>query len=243
MAVAASLSAEWMNSQMEMIQRLPISTHKFKPALDFLEGVLYMTLPYPKNDGGTAGMVVTSQGEVFELCTQELKQRNLTLSNILQAEEEILAPTQIGRWSKEGISQFLRGRDLIDPCELFEQIQEVFIRFVRFVDIRWYDYLPVLVLLSYLKPIFDTVPIIGINGPPESGKTRLLEILEELAFNASFCSSITASSMARMIERDQITLLVDEAEELIDYGNRSEAFKILRACGCPAISMKNNESV
>ena len=38
MAVAASPNAEWMNSQMEMIEQLSVSTHKFKPALDFLEG-------------------------------------------------------------------------------------------------------------------------------------------------------------------------------------------------------------
>ena len=229
MAVAASPNAEWMNSQMEMIEQLSVSTHKFKPALDFLEGVLYMTLPYQLNDGSLAGMIVTSQREVFNLNTMELMQRSLTLSNTFQTEQGILTPTPIGRWSKGGVSQFLSGRYLIDPCELFEQIRDVLTEFVCFDDTRLYDYLSILVILTYVKPIFDTVPIIGINGPPESGKTRLLEILEEVAFNASFCSSITASSMTRMIERDQTTLLVDEAEELID-SSRSEVFKILRAC-------------
>ncbi len=173
MVIAALPNAELRNSQMELVQKLPQSTHNFKPALDFLDGVLYMTLPYQLDDGVLAGMVVTSQREVFDLCVEELRQRELMLSNVFQTEDGqgILTPTSMGRWSKEGVSQFLFGDELIDPCKLFEAIQTVFTQFVWFEDTRWYDYLTALVMLSYLKPVFATIPIVGVNGPPESGKT------------------------------------------------------------------------
>ncbi len=238
MTIAAVPNAELMNRRMdsisELVAPLPQSTHSFKPALDFVDDELYVTLPYLREDGGTAGLVLTNQQEVFPLCLEELRQRGFTVSNVLikpeGQERIILAPTPLGRWSQASVMRFLLGRELVDPCQLFDEIKAFFTQFVWFSDSRWYDYLTTLVMVSYVKPIFETVPIVGINGPAESGKTRLLELLEQLVFNALFASSLTPASMGRMIERDRVTLLVDEAEELSDYSRRNEVFKILRAC-------------
>lgn len=99
----------------DFLDLLPDSSHYFKPALDYVDGVLYVTLPWQRGDGKLEGIVVTSErgSFPFPLCFRELKRRGLMLSNALVAKPtkkgempQILAPAITGRWSTKRVKEF-----------------------------------------------------------------------------------------------------------------------------------------
>lgn len=96
--------------------------------------------------------------------------------------------------------------------------------------IKKYVYLPdgaaevtaIWVLHTYVSDGYVFTPRLFIHSPePRCGKTTLLDILEYLSYKPLQVSSITGSSMARMItiQKGQITLLADEADRYLNNDN------------------------
>jgi hypothetical protein len=101
--------------------------------------------------------------------------------------------------------------------------------------------------MSYIFEIFDALPIVHISGQRETGKTRSLELLTELAFNGRLRSSITAASLARQIQRDQPLIALDETEDLTRASPQREIFRLLRAMyrrsGCREVAVGSSTAV
>src|SRR5260370_3713402 len=81
-------------------------------------------------------------------------------------------------------------------------------------------------------PVFDNFPIVFFKSINEdSGKTRALEVTEQLAYNAKPPGSFTAASLIRMIDKinpDLLTWLFYEAEEtLISNKDHSDYVRLL----------------
>jgi hypothetical protein len=76
-------------------------------------------------------------------------------------------------------------------------------------------------------PVFDNYPILFFKSMDEdSGKTRALEVIEQLAHNPTPPGSYTAASLCRLIDKqtakgDMLSWILDEADEtlLVDQGN------------------------
>lgn len=70
--------------------------------------------------------------------------------------------------------------------------------------------------------MFDSVGYLSATATKRAAKTRILELLEEVAFNAMLLSGQTEAYTFRKIENDRVTLLLDEADRLAKqskYGN------------------------
>lgn len=71
-------------------------------------------------------------------------------------------------------------------------------------------------------PVFDNYPILFFKSIDEdSGKTRALEVTEQLAYSAKPPGSFTAASLCRLIDKikpDVLTWLFDEADETLIAG-------------------------
>lgn len=78
---------------------------------------------------------------------------------------------------------------------------------------------------------FDTTPILSIqSAEPQSGKTRLLEVIERLAAKGVRSGGQTASVITRIINAMHPTLLMDEVDALFpSKGVLSESQEQLRA--------------
>lgn len=69
----------------------------------------------------------------------------------------------------------------------------------------------------------QVTPYIYINSPvKQSGKTRLLEVLELLVRRPMRASSITSSALYRVIKENDPVLLLDEVDVVYNGGNRNE---------------------
>jgi DNA primase len=123
------------------------------------------------------------------------------------------------RWSKTGtpysINMFLEGKEeKVSTAGLYKKIEALFRRYFNTNEEYDYVILSLFTMFTYYFELYDAVPYIFLNGPPESGKTTLCVLIQHLAFNGDLVSNISTSSLFREAEQKQLTLLLDEQERI-----------------------------
>jgi len=98
--------------------------------------------------------------------------------------------------------------------------------YIDFDDERYYDLLTFWSMGTYFFEFFNTFPYLFINGVKRSGKTTILKVLEKICFNAIQTGNISASSVFRLADTVRPTLLIDEADALINPKN-SESLRLM----------------
>lgn len=103
----------------------------------------------------------------------------------------------------------------IYPNFLFNLLKDVI---NYYIDYEKEEDAPKLIALwiigTYLFTLFDCYPYLNFFGDKGSGKTKNLEILEQLAFNSIQGTSISNPSAFRLTEDFRTTVLVDETHQL-----------------------------
>ncbi|TWU22441.1 hypothetical protein Pla52o_34970 [Novipirellula galeiformis] len=72
------------------------------------------------------------------------------------------------------------------------------------------------VMMTYVYPALPAVPFLYLAGPPNSGKTRAMDVLSRLVFRPMATSNATAPTLFRTRHAFGGVLLFDEAERLRD---------------------------
>jgi Protein of unknown function (DUF3631) len=181
----------------ELLDRMG-QTRPLHLAQDFVDGKLWFGVL-----AGDARLVVNSDRQLF-------------LSDKLP---EGLTPKgkdfDICRLSKEAIERFLDVGPAADAA-LLDDLRRFFARFVVFPDPRLPLLLATWTLGTYCYRVFRVFPYLGLRSPEKRcGKSRVLDILRLLAFNASNrVSAPTAPQIFRGPARNGGTLLLDEVEAL-----------------------------
>lgn len=99
-----------------------------------------------------------------------------------------------------------------DPVSLFQDVVEFTKEHVVLPDERLYSILGYWIMATWVANSFPSVPYLFCLGPKESGKTRVLEVLDELSYRGIRSSTITPAALYRVMEEFKTTLLIDEAE-------------------------------
>jgi Protein of unknown function (DUF3631) len=99
--------------------------------------------------------------------------------------------------------------------DLIATVSNVFKRFVVIQDQRMYTLIAIWTVATYVYESFDYFPILRVTSPTKrSGKTRLLEILRQLASrSAGILINPTEAILFRVTNRGA-TLILDEVEQL-----------------------------
>ena len=93
---------------------------------------------------------------------------------------------------------------------IVSNLVNLFQRYIYFTDPLLYIFFPIYIVYTYFYDLFDQTPYIGIFGPPDSGKSRLGDLLEGTCFEATFTSDITSAALYRFVDRKRGTLIIDE---------------------------------
>jgi len=119
------------------------------------------------------------------------------------------------RLSKEAILHFLSG-GTATGYELLADLRTFFTRFVVFRDRRLPLLLAAWTLGTYCYRVFRVFPYLALRSPDKRcGKSRVLDLLSLLAFNASpRLVHLTESIVFRSPSRNGGTMLLDEVEAL-----------------------------
>jgi hypothetical protein len=181
------------------------------PALDFKKETAYVGIALPERVRGKTvhHPYFVTETEIFGMTDEELGKRNIELVH-----KDL--PSDISRWSIEGIKRFLNGKEDINPEKLYNSIMQAIHEYIDFQDQRYYDLVALWNIGTYFHQLFESYPYLHVNGLTDTGKTQLLKVCQCIAFNAEHYGDLTAATFFRKINASRCTLLLDENEELAD---------------------------
>lgn len=113
---------------------------------------------------------------------------------------------------------------------MLHQVGSVFDKHVMFPSPEARDAVVLWVMHSHVYRAFDSTPRLSIRSTqPGSGKSVVLDIVQELAPNAIKTVNLTPGAMWRLMEHVKPTLVVDEADTVFGKNGSSSAHSTLRA--------------
>ncbi len=171
------------------------------PAVDYVDGKLWFGIYWPDDEGKHRFHLVNSDGRIVDPEDEE------------QMGDYILrtTPAYMFRWSERGVRRFLDGGRTEGVLEKIVALER---RYLELQDPREYQLLAVWIIGTYFFPIFRTYAYLSLSGLKRSGKSKVLDFLSLLCFNAVNAADVSDSSIYRLCEAVRATLLMDEAHAL-----------------------------
>ncbi len=121
------------------------------------------------------------------------------------------------RWSNHSAYSFLNGDSLeVNPKILFNRIREVLEYYMDVHDERILDLIAVYILGTYCYSLFNSYGYLFFNCERESGKTKLMMLIELMCFNPVNATNPSESALFRACEYTKPTLLIDDYEKIED---------------------------
>jgi hypothetical protein len=130
-----------------------------------------------------------------------------------------------GTWSWPSIKAYLDGGS--KTRTLAEILQDVATHLRSSVWLPYeedYAILTLTVPVTYAQAVFDSVPLIFLNGPAASGKSEMGRAMARICANAYVCGQSSAASIARFIDESRGFVVLDDLEMI---GNRGGEFSEL----------------
>jgi hypothetical protein len=213
-------------------------TEPLRPGLDYRDGVVYMTLPVKRNVEKTEGRgkaaktvielqddlgVVTSDGRSFPYTAENCERLGFTYP------DNVTNP-KVRRWSRDSIVAYLTNdAPQVQPAMLHASLKAVYEEYVEFANPIYYDLMPLFVMGTYMFRLYKSLGYIHFNGTAASGKSQNLRILEAVAFNPVWASSMSAAALYRQLAGFPGTIMLDEAEGF--EGERGEELRRILNAG------------
>lgn len=129
-------------------------------------------------------------------------------------------------FSPTGVKRFLRG-EKVDCSSLFYQIMGHIVDYVYLDDENYYVLLSLWIMATYFYRCYNNFPYLLLEAPRNSGKSTLMRVLKDLAFNGTLTSSISAPALFRSVDVDGATMFIDEFEQ--DKHKNSDLMNVLRS--------------
>jgi hypothetical protein len=120
-------------------------------------------------------------------------------------------------WSAVSRRDWLAGSQGPDPAAVFRRVCELIARYLDFPPEAAAGTTATVALwamFSHMFPAWGAVPYLYVGGPMGSGKSRVLDVLQRLAFRPVSSSNLTAPALFRTLHAYGGTMLYDEAERL-----------------------------
>lgn len=207
------------------------------PGMDFHDGTAYYTVPLKRNTTKPgkgkdadpihikeqATYVIPSKGKGFFYDEEALDLMGfIPVESVYQERES--------KWSLTSAKAFLEGKTSPTPsAELFAEIRNVYTKYVEYADENFHDVMALFLMYTYVFRLFRRTGYIHFNGTAASGKSRNLSILNTLAFNSVWASSMSAASLYRKLAGSPGTTLLDESEGF--EGERGEDLRRILNAG------------
>jgi len=196
-------------------------------AQDFRDGLACFTVHLPTQGGRMKPFLVRSDRKLVAIGSDEARRMGVN-----PEPSAIPFATEHG-WSTgtevpNSVHAFIQGRARVDPVGLWRSISDVFREFLVYPDDRYHDLLALWAIGTYVFLIFEAYPYLLLTGPKRVGKSRSMELLEPICFNATMAASVSDAVIFRWVAANRGTLLVDEAENLARRrpGDDSERIEI-----------------
>lgn len=184
--------------------------HQDFMALGFRETIVVDDKPKDRN----VYIIATADGQyhLTDKTTFELGGQRI----IFDERKRILAGLN-DKWLAEMVSDFLNN-----PCApegMYEEVKTIIQGYVEFPKEASYGLIAAWIIATYFHQCFHAFPFLSFTAKKQSGKSRVLTLLERLAFNAFKIKGVSVPSLADSIDSRRATVLLDQAESLADSHN------------------------
>lgn len=203
---------------------------EFNAAQDFVNNTAYLSIPELvgcKENGVIINFekktkIITSEKISFYASDyEELEKRKL-----IPLSAPYYSNASRSRWNIKYYNEYLKKTGKINPLSPFMQISQIFNKYIEYPENNTESILALWTMGTYVHQMFQTYPYILFSGTQESGKTKNLNIMERLCFNAKLWSDTTSANIFRVVHNLSATLLLDEAENLKNTKNSEKAESI-----------------
>ena len=128
-------------------------------------------------------------------------------------------------WSPENIADFLKNP--LYPTRIFHTITSTVKRYSELQHQAQYGLIAIWVISTYFAHLFPAFPFLLFIGPKETGKSKLLEIINLMAFNSVKVKTITEAALCDTTDGLRGTVLIDQAEALAQnlMGTIADSYK------------------
>jgi len=217
----AHIAGKDISSFIEQLKANALRGAQVKPeedAPEWLKAEIVHPALHIERDFATVGVVSKKNAaHIYQIVTESgaypASKLNLTM-------EPMVHPGLSGRWVLSGAAP-----TLAESVGLFiAKTKEL----IGLADERLYTMLAVWTAGTYLFPLFSAYPYINLTGEKGSGKTKVLDTIEQVAFNALQMVNPTPAVLFRVVHALKPTLLLDEIENLSTDDSR-EVRQIINA--------------
>jgi hypothetical protein len=185
----------------------------FNSAIDFKsEGMAIGFKFFVEGDEGPEDqpfhVVCDDQGFRAELTNQVLflgKQKYLF-------DNSVSLPLVEDHWSLEKIFGFIMNP--LYPVGIFDSITSTIKKYCELENEAQYGLIAAWVIATYFAHLFPAFPFLLFIGHKETGKSKVLEIINHLAFNSVKVKTITEAALCHFTDGLRGTVLIDQAEGL-----------------------------
>jgi hypothetical protein len=118
-------------------------------------------------------------------------------------------------WDYEAIEDYLNQRTTVRPLyPVLKDIQAALRQAVWLPYEEDYAALALAVPVTYVQTVFESVPLLLLNGPAASGKTQTGNTMAKLCANAVVIGQVSAASAARVIDETRGFVVLDDVESI-----------------------------
>lgn len=121
------------------------------------------------------------------------------------------------RWNKEALNSFLA--DPAAPVNLYDRIKTVLKEHIEFQKPEHYGIVAAWIIATYFHRCFYAILYLFFFGKKQTAKSRGLDILERLSFNAVKVKGTSVASFVDTVDGLRGAFLTDQAESLSDPRN------------------------
>lgn len=146
------------------------------------------------------------------------------------------SPNAHASWNWNAIARWKAGQFPVRPLgKILADIEQLLRGAVWLPHDEDYVLLALAVPVTYAMPVFDAVPLFLVNGPKESGKSALGNLMKDVCFNGAVTGTISAAGIAKLIDESRGFLVLDDLEGIgpsqrrggdPQYGDLLQALKV-----------------
>jgi len=195
-------------------RKLVTNYKEIHPALDFLEQGAIVSIgtkwQYELDDKSIDfdinPICICSDGDNFYYSKQDLAERKFFYQGSLDVPLE--------RWDIDDALNFCKCKKSQTFQEVYDLIYSQVDYYIDFHNEKVGHLISTFILFTYFYPIFENVPILQLWGEFQTGKTKICNIIEALAFNPINSSNISSSTVFRKVQSSRSVVILDESEDL-----------------------------
>ena len=126
-----------------------------------------------------------------------------------------------GTWKWNNIDAYIKGKLKVrETKDIYEDVYKVLKKSVWLPVKEDYVILSLIVLATYVQNIFESVPILFLNGQAGTGKSQTGIIMTKLSCNGSVIGQVSAASAARHIDAARGFVVFDDLDGVASKGGK-----------------------